>query len=177
MGTELNAKVGILEHRVASADERREQLAEREQLALGAVNAALRLFTENPTDKQQGAVDRAEARLAAARKVLHTSDSATELARRDLQDLHRRQKQQAEHAYQIRVQQHARLLAIQLPALVEQLRPLVLRLSESVAFVDGIDPAVQDLGKMIAYQCFGGTNPRTFMVEHINRVKKKLRDE
>lgn len=177
MGTELNAKVGILEHRVASADERREQLAEREQLALGAVNAALRLFTENPTDKQQGAVDRAEARLAAAQKVLHTSDSATELARRDLQDLHRRQKQQAEHAYQIRVQQRARLLASQLPALVEQLRPLVLRLSESVAFVDGIDPAVQDLGKMIAYQCFGGTNPRTFKVEHINRVKKRLRDE
>ena len=177
MGTELKAKVGILEHRVASADERREQLAEREQLALDAVNAALRLFKENPTDKQQGAVDRAEARLAAARKVLHTSDSATELARRDLQDLHRQQKQQAEHAYQIRVQQHARLLAIQLPALVEQLRPLVLRLSESVAFVDGIDPAVQDLGKVLGYQVFGGSNPRPFLIEHLDGVKRKFRDE
>jgi hypothetical protein len=141
MGTELNAKVGILEHRVASADERREQLAEREQLALDAVNAALRLFTENPTDKQQGAVDRAEARLAAARKVLHTSDSATELARR------------------------------------EQLRPLVLRLSESVAFVDGIDPAVQDLGKVLGYQVFGGSNPRPFLIEHLDGVKRKFRDE
>jgi hypothetical protein len=177
MGTELNARVGILERRVASADERREQLAESEQLALGAVNAALRLFSENPTDKQQGAVDRAKTRLAALRKALHTSDSATELARRELQDLQRQQKQQDEHTYQIRVQQHAAKLQAQLPALVKELAPLILKLSETVAFVDGIDPAVQDLDKMIAYQCFGGTNPRTFKVEHINRVKKRLRDE
>jgi hypothetical protein len=115
--------------------------------------------------------------LAAARKVLHTSDSATELARRDLQDLRRQQKQQAEHAYQIRVQQHARLLAIQLPALVEQLRPLVLRLSESVAFVDGVDPAVQDLGKVLGYQVFGGSNPQPFLIEHLDGVKRKFRDE
>ena len=76
-----------------------------------------------------------------------------------------------------RVQQRARLLASQLPALVEQLRPLVLRLSESVAFVDGIDPAVQDLGKVLGYQVFGGSNPRPFLIEHLDGVKRKFRDE
>ena len=172
----IESQIEHLTATINNAVARRASMQESVDLAQNAVNVCLRLFNEDPTPKQQVAVDKAELRLADARKSLHTSDSATDIARQDLVALKEQQREESIKRFEDRVAEHRKQLNRDTDTVIDDLLPLVLKMVEIGHFCDGIDPSIQDIGKMIGYRVFGG-EMRKKVVDHITSVQNKLRSE